>query len=307
MANPYHDGTGRFCSKGEMRSAIEQAAKTGDTKTYLALRADYEEHSGEVYTTTPMDKPLLINQATEKEEYPDNRPITGGELDDRYHKDTKSLVAVLVSNRLPVTPHDAHTIDTAIKNAYERGMNRPFNAPDDYFDAFEDTLATIQKTTIKDKIQGPVFRKMEDLIQHNYQRGLIVRNAKRLQAKHNKKVQKGGTSGVQITASELYATTDNSHLRSIVDDMQTDRITVTKKDVELVNSRLKDVEGKGYGDGVESERNGTAIGYYPDDDVNAVLENTSFGQAIDHTTELRLGTLFSEAYEKAAGEGAWDV
>lgn len=42
MTNPYHDGTGRFCSKGEMQTAINNAALSGDTKTYFNLRKDFE-------------------------------------------------------------------------------------------------------------------------------------------------------------------------------------------------------------------------------------------------------------------------
>lgn len=42
MANPYHDDTGKFCSKGEMQSALKRLASAGDTQGYFKLQAEYE-------------------------------------------------------------------------------------------------------------------------------------------------------------------------------------------------------------------------------------------------------------------------
>lgn len=42
MPNPYHDAEGRFCSAGEMKKAIDIAARQGDVETYFRLRTDYE-------------------------------------------------------------------------------------------------------------------------------------------------------------------------------------------------------------------------------------------------------------------------
>lgn len=42
MPNPYHDAEGRFCSAGEMKKAIDTAARQGDVETYFRLRTDYE-------------------------------------------------------------------------------------------------------------------------------------------------------------------------------------------------------------------------------------------------------------------------
>lgn len=53
MPNPYHDGTGRFCSKGEMRSAIDKAARSGNMNDYFNLRTEYEAVAGESYETEP--------------------------------------------------------------------------------------------------------------------------------------------------------------------------------------------------------------------------------------------------------------
>jgi hypothetical protein len=49
MPNPYHDGNGRFCSKGEMRRAVDTAAASGDFNAYFALRKDFEAASGGSY------------------------------------------------------------------------------------------------------------------------------------------------------------------------------------------------------------------------------------------------------------------
>lgn len=42
MPNPYHDAEGKFCSKGEMQTAIEKAKQNGDFDTYFRLRTDME-------------------------------------------------------------------------------------------------------------------------------------------------------------------------------------------------------------------------------------------------------------------------
>ena len=47
MANPYHDGTGRFCSKGEMKQAIALALKENKIDEYFTLRKEYEDISKE--------------------------------------------------------------------------------------------------------------------------------------------------------------------------------------------------------------------------------------------------------------------
>lgn len=43
MANPYHDETGRFCSRNEMGTALNRLAASGKIAEYLALKADYDE------------------------------------------------------------------------------------------------------------------------------------------------------------------------------------------------------------------------------------------------------------------------
>ena len=43
MANPYHDSEGRFCSKGEMQTAIKTLAQKGDLDGYFKLRTEYEQ------------------------------------------------------------------------------------------------------------------------------------------------------------------------------------------------------------------------------------------------------------------------
>lgn len=43
MPNPYHDETGRFCSKEEMQGAIKRLGEKGDLEGYFHLRNEYEE------------------------------------------------------------------------------------------------------------------------------------------------------------------------------------------------------------------------------------------------------------------------
>jgi len=43
MANPYHDADGKFCSRGEMETAIQHAASNNELDTYFSLRKDLED------------------------------------------------------------------------------------------------------------------------------------------------------------------------------------------------------------------------------------------------------------------------
>jgi len=43
MTNPYHDETGKFCSRGEMMSRIDQIANSGKYEDYAKLRGDFEK------------------------------------------------------------------------------------------------------------------------------------------------------------------------------------------------------------------------------------------------------------------------
>lgn len=70
MANPYHDATGRFCSKGEMITAIKEAAEAGNLDQYFELRRDYEnieQGKVEISQTTlnkVMNSGLVLNELT---------------------------------------------------------------------------------------------------------------------------------------------------------------------------------------------------------------------------------------------------
>lgn len=43
MANPYHDAEGKFCSRDEMKGAIQAAQRAGNFETYFQLRKDFEQ------------------------------------------------------------------------------------------------------------------------------------------------------------------------------------------------------------------------------------------------------------------------
>lgn len=43
MTNPYHDETGRFCSKGEMGAAVQRLVASGDTNTAFTLLSELKE------------------------------------------------------------------------------------------------------------------------------------------------------------------------------------------------------------------------------------------------------------------------
>lgn len=43
MTNPYHDETGRFCSKGEMGAAVQRLVASGDTNTAFTLLSELKD------------------------------------------------------------------------------------------------------------------------------------------------------------------------------------------------------------------------------------------------------------------------
>lgn len=43
MANPYHDAEGKFCSRDEMKGAIQTAQRAGNFEAYFQLRKDFEQ------------------------------------------------------------------------------------------------------------------------------------------------------------------------------------------------------------------------------------------------------------------------
>lgn len=42
MSNPYHDETGRFCSRGDMQNAIQRLVSAGNNQAALDLLADFK-------------------------------------------------------------------------------------------------------------------------------------------------------------------------------------------------------------------------------------------------------------------------
>jgi hypothetical protein len=56
MANPYHDGEGKFCSRDGMIAAIDQAALSGDVKKYLELREEFDKIDQERNVVIPKDE-----------------------------------------------------------------------------------------------------------------------------------------------------------------------------------------------------------------------------------------------------------
>lgn len=74
MANPYHDETGRFCSKNEMIAAIARAQKSNDWEQYFQLRTDFETIESNKITVSKetikemFGQPQLLRKAQDHEE-----------------------------------------------------------------------------------------------------------------------------------------------------------------------------------------------------------------------------------------------
>jgi len=221
LANPYHDGAGRFCSKGGMRTAIQDAAKAGDTKTYLALRTDYEATSGEVYmpeaidnkarkssgsgskanlkgiaqrrtAPKPKEKVLTATQiakrvaearaANEKavlEQFPNNRPITGADLDNIQNPEVRDFVtSVTERDKVTVTPYDVHLIEEASSDAFSAGYGEGYSKgygdyreSSDDFNLENETKSLIEKTTFQESTNPRLVSELKEILDKRYQEG----------------------------------------------------------------------------------------------------------------------------------------
>lgn len=82
MANPYHDETGKFCSRDEMKAAIDKAAKSGNLELYSSLRKDMDEiEKGKLLVDkdTVMNA-LFVDKKLMTEENPENIRVAYEEL-----------------------------------------------------------------------------------------------------------------------------------------------------------------------------------------------------------------------------------
>ncbi len=108
MPNPYHDAEGKFCSKGEMQAAIQQAAVDNDLETYFRLRTDYDAIEKKTVTVTEeyLKKTVF---STDRYEFTDPEEIrtvyfkTTDVETHNYHNRARFYVNLLAN---PATPDD---------------------------------------------------------------------------------------------------------------------------------------------------------------------------------------------------------
>lgn len=214
MPNSYHDAQGRFCSKGEMRAAIDNLAKTAKgpeaLDEYFKLRQEYETAAKEPYTPTPVKK---------------------------VRKDKPKVT----------------------------------------FAGYGSSKTDMEKQALK---------RME------------------ANAERQKKLN---AQGVQITEDEFYDVTKNDDLIEIVTLFQQDGVTVTKEDVEILESRLKDAYGAGYDNAINVELgDGTETYFSSEEASQAAIDSTSFSEVIDRNDDERFVAMFNASYSDGYGNGAWD-
>lgn len=78
MPNPYHDETGRFCSKDEMQGAINRLGEKGDLEGYFKLRTEYE---GLIKTNAPFEKEVQVKPELSKRGRPAKAKPTAAPID----------------------------------------------------------------------------------------------------------------------------------------------------------------------------------------------------------------------------------
>lgn len=91
MPNPYHDETGRFCSKTAMKSAINRLAKAGETQAAFALVNDYNKINAQRQQESFVSKMLTSNKRLQQP-----TPIEGVGSEDH-------LGVIGTGNRSPIT------------------------------------------------------------------------------------------------------------------------------------------------------------------------------------------------------------
>ena len=109
MANPYHDETGRFCSKGEMQAAIQKLATKGDLDGYFALRKELEDiESGKIAVTPEFLAKALhnsyghkINNREEAIAYAEAWKVTDSEDDPHYSSRAYNFISLIESEHTP--------------------------------------------------------------------------------------------------------------------------------------------------------------------------------------------------------------
>lgn len=110
MANPYHDETGRFCSKGEMQKAISNAQKNGNWEAYFQLRTDFENIENNKVTVSKdtvrelFGQPQLLRHAQSPEEVAAIYDAVKDEFKEEdsayYHSKAKNSVQDFLNNDL---------------------------------------------------------------------------------------------------------------------------------------------------------------------------------------------------------------
>lgn len=130
MANPYHDENGRFCSKGEMRAAVNRLASGNNLDAYFTLRSEFEASSGESLNATPkLETPSVADTSTRKVEVEDSRvslkasdPASEKELDRiTQYSEVNDFVHQVQSRGRVITRGDLFVLSEAIDDVSAEG------------------------------------------------------------------------------------------------------------------------------------------------------------------------------------------
>lgn len=131
MANPYHDAAGKFCSKGEMKAAIDSLASEGKLDAYFTLRKEYEDiENGTVTVSQSVIKAVPShNPAFAKLTNPDEIRGVFEVIKDDQEKYSGNILHILSNPHSPedVKEEIARTASDKIRLEAIKQFNNPAN------------------------------------------------------------------------------------------------------------------------------------------------------------------------------------
>lgn len=158
MANPYHDGTGKFCSKEQMQDAIEVAKQAGDLDQYFELRRDYEliEQKKTVITQEMLSR-IVNSGLTVKNMSHDDAIALFNEVDTSTEHGARRVMRFIQSkdtpeeviNQICSLPDEEKQL--LIKQLHE---DRNIKAPPGFFQKFLPQPATVDSTILANHLDS---------------------------------------------------------------------------------------------------------------------------------------------------------
>lgn len=168
MPNPYHDENGRFCSKGEMQSAVDRLADSGKLNEYFKLRNELEQLSQRTYEHVPKKNRKILptdqsDQTIIPEELRQKPPVNNLDASTsiadymQYNGSMKTLLRTCHEYAEPITVRQANILENESSTAFWNGYSEALyieglgERPQDY-DSNETTQRLLSRAGLQESI-----------------------------------------------------------------------------------------------------------------------------------------------------------